>query len=253
MLRVENISVSYGSIRALDGVNLEARDGKFTVILGANGAGKTTVVKALAGLVPLQKGLVRLDGHEMSMDVEMRPRLGVAVVPERRQLWHDMTVEEHLVLGAYRSYSGWQKFRKTITREVSPRIEEILEQFPALRSRFSQRAGTLSGGEQQMLALARAMSSGPKMIVLDEPTVGLSPLMVEGVFVNLQKWTSSGGAVLLAEQNAEAALYFADYGYVLQQGKIVAQGPGAKLRENGLVEAAYLGSGGIQADDDFHK
>ncbi len=243
MLQVENVSVSYGSIRALEEVNLEARDGKFTVILGANGAGKTTVVKALAGLVPLRQGVVRIEGKEMSSDVEARPRLGVAVVPERRQLWHDMTVEEHLVLGAYRSYSGWQKFRKTISKEVSPRVEEILEQFPVLRSRFSQRAGTLSGGEQQMLALARAMSSGPKMIVLDEPTVGLSPLMVEGVFVNLQKWTANGGAVLLAEQNAEAALQFADYGFVLRQGKVVAHGEGARLREKGLLEAAYLGSG----------
>ena len=245
MLEVENVSVSYGSIKALDGVSLEAHDGKFTVVLGANGAGKTTVVKALAGLVPLRHGSVRVDGQAMSMDVEMRPRLGVAIVPERRQLWQDMSVEEHLVLGAYRSYSGREKFRKTVTKEVSPRIEEILKQFPALRSRFSQRAGTLSGGEQQMLALARAMSSGPKMIVLDEPTVGLSPLMVEGVFVNLQKWTSNGGSVLLVEQNAEAALQFADYGYVLQRGKIVAHGEGAKLREKGLLEEAYLGSGDL--------
>lgn len=243
MLHIENASVSYGSIKALDKVNIDAQDGKFTVVLGANGAGKTTVIRAVAGLIPLREGTVSIDGRKMSMDVENRPRLGVAIVPERRQLWQDMTVSEHLVLGAYSDISGWQKFRRIVPREIAPRVEEILEQFPVLKSRLLQRAGTLSGGEQQMLALARAMSSGPRLIVLDEPTVGLSPLMVEGVFANLQEWASKGGSVLLAEQNAEAALEFADYGYVLQGGKTVAEGVGTKLRERGLLEAAYLGSG----------
>lgn len=242
MLQLEGVTVRYGdAIWALQDVNLEVAENKITALLGANGAGKTTVIRVIAGLVRPLAGAVRWQGEILSGPVEERSRQGLAVVPEGRQLWPGLTVAEHLTLAVYPVLGPRQRFRSRLPEAYQARIEQLLDQFPALRRHWRHRAETMSGGEQQMLALARALATNPKLLALDEPSVGLAPLVVEELFGRLESTVRAGMTVLLVEQNAEAALDVADWAYVLQSGRVVASGSRRDLDASGALEEAYLG------------
>lgn len=233
MLEIQNLHVFYGGIHALQGVSVSVPDGKVVTLLGANGAGKTTTLRAVMGLVRPKEGQITLDGKSL---LGKRPyeivRLGVSMAPEGRRIFPDLTVLENLLLGAY---------ARTDTAGISQDLEFVFSLFPRLKERASQRGGTLSGGEQQMLAVARALMAGPKLLLLDEPSLGLAPVLITEVYRAFQKLREEGRTILLVEQNARAALSLADYGYVLETGRLVAQGPTQELRESELVRKAYLG------------
>ncbi|MBI5278890.1 MAG: ABC transporter ATP-binding protein [Burkholderiales bacterium] len=229
-LRVEGLSAGYGPIPVLRDVRFEVKPG-LTVILGPNGAGKTTLLRALNGLIP-RRGLVLLDGEELEEKTHEIVRAGVTLVPEGRQLFPQMTVRENLELG------GWL-FAKPVRER---RIAEVMANFPKLRERSSQLAGTMSGGEQQMVALARAMMGAPRLLMLDEPSLGLAPRMVDELLAMARRIADAGTTVLMVEQNVKKALAVADRGYVLERGALVASGPAKLLARSTVVREAYLGA-----------
>jgi branched-chain amino acid transport system ATP-binding protein len=232
MLRVKDLHVFYGGIHALKGVHLEVEAGCIVTLIGANGAGKTTTLRAIVGLVKVQSGSIVFLGHRLTgLSTHRIIQRGIGVSPEGRRVFGNLTVLENLELGAYNS-SG---------TEFSTQLDWVFSLLPRLMERRSQLAGTLSGGEQQMLAFARALMSKPKLILLDEPSLGLAPLMVEDVFRTIREVNREGATILLIEQNALAALRIAQYGYVLETGKVVLEGPSQDLLKDERVRKAYLG------------
>jgi len=229
-LRVDGIAAGYGRIEALHGVHLTVGQGEAVTLIGANGAGKTTLLKTIAGLIRPSRGRVWWDGRDITgWPTEKRVRAGIALVPEGRRVFPALSVADNLVLGAY-------------VRRGAPNFDEVYSLFPVLAERRSQAAGTLSGGEQQMLAIARALMSRPKLVLLDEPSLGLAPLMVAEVTRTLIALRSRGVPLLLVEQNAGAAFKVADRGYLLDRGTVVAAGTTAELAADPRVQAAYLGT-----------
>ncbi len=234
MLRLRDISTFYGQIRALDLVNLNVAPSEIVAIIGANGAGKTTLLNTICGILAARHGEVYFEGKPISnLSTEGIVRLGVSHVPERRQVFGTMSVMDNLLLGAYHRHD----------KAVPQDIAEIFESFPILKERQKQAAGTLSGGEQQMLAIARGMMSRPKLLMLDEPSVGLAPLLVREIMRIVVDLRSRGTTILLIEQNAKAALQVADRGYVLETGRIVLEGTAKQLVADEGVQKAYLGKG----------
>lgn len=234
LLRVADVTAHYGRIQALHGVDVEVAQGEAVAIIGANGAGKTTLLRTIAGLLAPTSGTVALEGQ----DVTGRPaedvvRSGIVLVPEGRQVFDALSAEDNLLLG------GYHRRREADTKAD---LQRVFELFPTLADRRAQYAGTLSGGEQQMLAIGRAMMAAPRVLLLDEPSLGLAPLIIAEVVEHLLALARSGTTLLLVEQNARAALKVADRGYVLQQGRVVSQGSTRELLEDPRVRAAYLGA-----------
>ena len=233
LLEVRDISASYGAVHAVQDVSLALEAGEAVTVVGANGAGKSTTLKAISGLVKLGGGAIRFEGQ----DLVGRPayhvaELGIAHVPEGRRVFPDLSVRENLNLGAYLARAK---------RERAESLERVFALFPILGERANQRAGTLSGGEQQMLAIGRGLMLRPKLIMLDEPSLGLAPIMVEAAYRGIEAIHQQGVAVLLVEQNLQLALSFADRGYVLESGRVVLEGPARELLENPRIKASYLG------------
>jgi len=234
MLKIENLHVSYGGIRALQGVSLEVPDGKIVTLIGANGAGKSTTLRTISGLVKADSGSITYDGQELlGQPINRILEKGIALVPEGRRVFTNLSVVENLRIGAY--------LRKD-KAQIEKDLEWVYGLFPRLKERSWQMAGTLSGGEQQMLAVARALMSKPKVIMMDEPSLGLAPLVVKGIFDIIRTINDQGVTVLLIEQNANMALKTADYAYVLETGRITLTGTGKELLVNEDVKKAYLGS-----------
>jgi len=231
MLEVTDLEVRYGAIRALKGITFHANAGEIVALLGANGAGKTTTQKTVSGMLRPALGGVFFEGRRIDgVPAHDLINLGICHVPEGRHVFPRMTVEENLEIGAFR-------FRSIDRAE----IERVLDLFPRLRERYKQQAGTLSGGEQQMLAIGRALMGRPKLLLLDEPSMGLAPLIVKQIFEIIREINEDGVTVLLVEQNAAQALALADRGYVLQTGELVLEGTGAELLADPRIRAAYLG------------
>lgn len=235
MLKLDSVKVSYGAIEAVKGVDLEVRAGEVVTIIGANGAGKSTLLKSIAGLEPLQGGKIFIGGKDCSQVAShQRVALGVAMSPEGRGVFADQTVRENLMLGAY--------CRRGEHRAIEDAMEREFNRFPRLRERQHQLSGTLSGGEQQMLAIARALMSEPKLLLLDEPSLGLAPLIIKDIFDAIRQLRHSGLTILLVEQMAKQALGVADRAYVLETGLITLEGSGKELLNDPKVKAAYLGA-----------
>lgn len=235
-LQVHDVSVSYGRTQAVNGVSVEVEKGALVTILGANGAGKSTLLNAIMGILPA-KGSIRFDGLAVEqLPLETRVACGISLVPERRELFPDLTVEDNLQLGGFR--------RRRVEREQA--LDDVYAQFPRLKERHRQLAGTLSGGERQMLAMGRAIMSRPKLLMLDEPSLGLAPRIVGEVFQRLVALRESGVSILLVEQNARAALRVADYAYVLELGSITSHGPAAEIANDERLIESYLGLGGTE-------
>jgi branched-chain amino acid transport system ATP-binding protein len=234
LLRVSNLAVSYGSVPAVDGASLVIEPGELRVILGANGAGKTTIIKTLFGLLRPRAGEIRFAGgiDLLKLKPHQIHRLGIAWVPEGRQLWNTLTVMDNLRMG------GFGQQDKAL---VERRIDEMFERFPRLRERQNQIAGLLSGGEQQMVAIARALISGPKLLLMDEPSLGLAPLVVRDVFQLVREINSMGIAILMVEQNARQALKVAHWAYLLETGRIVESQPADEIAGKESVQAVFLG------------
>lgn len=233
MLKINDINVSYGGIQALQKVSLQVPEGKIVTLIGANGAGKSTLLKAIVGIVTLDSGSIEFLGENIvGNKVYKTVEEGIALVPEGRKVFTNLTVAENLKIGAY--------LRKN-KKEIENDIEWIYSLFPRLKERNWQYAGTLSGGEQQMLAVGRALMSRPKLMMMDEPSLGLAPLIVQDIFSIIKEVNKTGVTILLIEQNANMALKTADIGYVLETGKIVISGSGKELLENESVREAYLG------------
>ena len=233
MLKIENLHVSYGGIKALRGISLEVPDGKIVTLIGANGAGKSTTLRTISGLVKAESGSVTYDGKELlGLSINKILEQGIAQSPEGRRVFPNLTVLENLKIGAY-----LRKDRDGIEKD----IRWIYELFPRLEERHWQPAGTLSGGEQQMLAVGRALMSRPKLLMMDEPSLGLAPLVVQGIFDIIRTINRQGVTVLLIEQNANMALKIADYAYVLETGCITKSGTGAALLADESIKEAYLG------------
>ncbi|MDE6260933.1 MAG: ABC transporter ATP-binding protein [Oscillospiraceae bacterium] len=232
MLKVNDINVYYGAIHAIKGVSFEVNDGEIVTLIGANGAGKSTILNTVCGLLHTRTGSIEfLDKNLASVPAHKVVKLGMAHVPEGRRIFQQMTVEENLEMGAYTQSRA----------SVDPNLERVYEQFPRLKERRKQVAGTLSGGEQQMLAMGRGLMSNPKLLMLDEPSMGLAPILVEQIFDIIRQLHKAGTTILLVEQNARMALSVADRGYVLETGKIVATGTGDELLHDEAVKKAYLG------------
>lgn len=233
MLKIDELSVHYGGIHALQGISLEVPDGKIVTLIGANGAGKSTTLKAIVGLVKATGGELSWNGERLTgMATKNIVSKGVVLVPEGRRVFPNLTVDENLSLGAYGSSDKAQ---------TAADRKRVFGLFPRLEERQRQKAGTLSGGEQQMLAVGRAIMTRPKLLMMDEPSLGLAPLVVKMIFEIVREINKEGTTVLLVEQNAKAALEIADYGYVLETGRITLQGPGKELLANDGVRRAYLG------------
>ena len=233
MLEIEGLHVSYGGIKALRGIDITVPDGKIVTLIGANGAGKSTMLRTISGLVKAESGSITLDGKEiLGLSINKICAEGIALSPEGRRVFSDLTVEENIKIGAY--------LRKNKS-EIKNDMDWVYSLFPRLKERSWQFAGTLSGGEQQMLAVARALMSKPKVLMLDEPSLGLAPLIVQQIFEIIRQINKDGVTVLLIEQNANMALKVADYGYVLETGSIVLEGTGEELLLNESVREAYLG------------
>lgn len=232
MLKVTGIETYYGKIKALKGINLEVEQGKIVTILGANGAGKTTTMKTIAGIIKPKKGTVEFLGEDVTgLRADQLVTKGISLVPEGRAILSSMTVIENLEMGAYHRSD----------KEVGKDIEEVMKHFPILKERKNQLGGTLSGGQQQMLAIARAILSRPKLLLLDEPSMGLAPLIVADIFKIIREIKDDGTTVLLVEQNAKQALKIADYGYVMETGKVIIQGKAEDLLVDPRIVEAYLG------------
>ncbi len=234
LLQAEGLQLAYGEIAACRDISLHVAQGEIVTLIGANGAGKSTTLRAVAGALLPRAGSIHFRGHDITrLPSHERTRLGISLVPEGRRVFPFLTVRENLELGAF-------KYRKEGAK-VRSLMQKVFDMFPRLRERRSQNAGTLSGGEQQMLALGRAIMSEPHLICLDEPSLGLAPMVVEDIFRTIKAINAAGTSVLLVEQNARYALETASRGYVLQTGSIIASGPCATLRNDDRVRQAYLG------------
>ena len=233
MLKVKNMHVYYGNIHAIKGIDFEVKQGEIVTLIGANGAGKTTILHTLSGLLPLNKGSISYKDKDITKTPahKILP-LGIAQVPEGRRVFSRMTVQENLEMGAYIHKKG---------QRMNDDFDEVFKRFPRLKERLKQVAGTLSGGEQQMLAMGRALMSRPELLLLDEPSMGLAPLLVDEIFDIIKSINDTGTTVLLVEQNANRALQLADRGYVLETGNILLDGPSQELLESPEVKEAYLG------------
>ncbi len=233
MLEIKDLHVSYGGIKALRGINIEVPDGKIVTLIGANGAGKSTLLRTISGLVKAESGSILLDGKDItSLAINKICAEGIALSPEGRHVFTDLTVLENLRIGAY---------LRNDKKEIEKDLEWVFKLFPRLQERSWQYAGTLSGGEQQMLAVGRALMSKPKILMLDEPSLGLAPLIVQQIFDIIREINNAGVTVLLIEQNANMALKTADLAYVIETGEIVLSGTGKQVLENPTVREAYLG------------
>ena len=232
ILKVDDINVYYGAIHAIKGVSFEVNEGEVVTLIGANGAGKSTILKTVAGLLSSHTGSIQFMGKSLGgIPAHKIVPMGLALVPEGRQIFLQMTVEENLQMGAFTRPAD----------EYDASIADVYQRFPRLKERQNQVAGTLSGGEQQMLAMGRALMSKPSLLMLDEPSMGLAPILVEQIFDIVRDLNQHGTTILLVEQNANMALSVAHRGYVLETGKIVATGTGAELLEDEAVKKAYLG------------
>ena len=235
MLSIRGLSVTYGHVEALRGIDLEARSGEVTAIIGSNGAGKTSMLMAISGLAPITGGGIFLAGRQISgLAPHAITRLGIAHILEGRQIFADQTVEDNLLLGAYTRLPG----QRDRVREL---VERELDRFPVLRTRRMQLAGTLSGGEQQMLAISRGLMLEPKLILMDEPSMGLAPLIIRNIAKTIRALKNEGATIVLVEQMASVALDLADHAYVLENGRVKLSGTGAELACNAEVRKAYLG------------
>ena len=233
MLKVQDINVYYGSIHAIKDVSFEVNQGEVVTLIGANGAGKSTILQTVSGLLRSKTGSIEFLGENLAnVPAHKIVSRGLAHVPEGRRVFLQMTVEENLEMGAFTRPNS----------EIDPGIEDVYERFPRLKERRKQIAGTLSGGEQQMLAMGRALMSKPSLLMLDEPSMGLAPILVEQIFDIIRELHKAGTTILLVEQNAQMALSVADRGYVLETGKIVTTGTGAALLNDDAVKKAYLGA-----------
>jgi branched-chain amino acid transport system ATP-binding protein len=233
MLKVENIDVYYGAIHALKGVSLEVKEGEIVTLIGANGAGKSTSLQTISGLIRQKRGKIMFSGRDISFSPAQEiVRMGISQVPEGRRIFANLSVRENLEMGAYLQ-KGKEGLKKT--------LEKVYEKFPRLRERLNQRAGTLSGGEQQMLAMGRALMAQPKLLLLDEPSMGLAPILVKEIFSIIKEINEAGTTILLVEQNAKMALSIANRAYVLETGRIVTSGPAQELAESEQIKKAYLG------------
>jgi branched-chain amino acid transport system ATP-binding protein len=232
MLQFDNVSTFYGKIQALHGVSVQVNRGEIVTLIGANGAGKSTLLMTLCGTPRAHGGSIRYEGEELvGQETAQIMRKGIAVVPEGRRVFARLTVEENLAMGGF----------FTDKHAYDRQLEKVLGLFPRLKERYAQRAGTMSGGEQQMLAIGRAMMSEPRLLLLDEPSLGLAPIIIQQIFEIIEQLRQDGVTVFLVEQNANQALKLADRGYVLENGRIVMQGSGAELLANPDVRKAYLG------------
>jgi branched-chain amino acid transport system ATP-binding protein len=234
MLRIRNLYAFYGSVTALSGVTCHIKEGEIVALIGANGAGKTTLLNAICGLVR-KKGEVAFQGREVGRMAERLVGLGISQVPEGRQLFAPMTVSENLELGAYLRHGRQAK------ADIADDLDRVFRLFPVLKERGNQIAGTMSGGEQQMLAIARALMARPKLLLLDEPSLGLAPLVVENILATISRLKSEGMTIMLVEQNARAALKVAERAYVLETGRIILSGSAEDLLADRQVTRAYLG------------
>ncbi|MGN1093012.1 MAG: ABC transporter ATP-binding protein [Monoglobaceae bacterium] len=231
ILNIENINVYYGQIHALKDVSLKVNEGEIVALIGANGAGKTTTLRTISGLLRSKTGSIKLMGNDIShTEAHKLVSMGAAHVPEGRHVFLQMTVQENLEMGAYTNSSN-----------LKEGLEDVYERFPRLKHRMNQIAGTLSGGEQQMLAMGRALMSKPKLMMLDEPSMGLAPILVQQIFDIVKELNKAGTTILLVEQNAEMALEIADRAYVLETGKIKLSGTGKELAQSDEIKKAYLG------------
>jgi branched-chain amino acid transport system ATP-binding protein len=240
LLEVRDLHVAYGKVEAVHGVSLKVDEGRIVTVIGPNGAGKTTLLGAIMGLLP-SRGAITIYGKPAARTpVEQRVAQGLSLVPERRELFGTMTVADNLELGAFSRYRSGD-------RAIAGTRDEVYQRFPRLAERRGQLAVTLSGGERQMLALGRALMARPRLLMLDEPSLGLAPLIVREIFNIISMLKASGVSILLVEQNARAALQIADHGYVLETGEVVIDGDSASLAENPRVAATYLGQGAGQS------
>ena len=232
LLEIRNLTVSYGPLKAVKNVDIDVEKGQIVALLGANGAGKSSTLKAICGMAPRSEGTINLDGKPLSKRSYEIAKQGIAISPEGRQIFYGLTVEENLKAGAYSIKSR---------SKMQANMDNVFEMFPVLKERRRQQASTLSGGEQQMLAIGRALMSSPEVLLLDEPSLGLAPLIIESIFETLKKIREEGTTILIVEQNALMTLEIADYAYVLELGEISMKGPASQLiHEDSLVEA-YLG------------
>lgn len=233
LLEMKNISVNYGKVSAVRGISISVPEGKIVTIIGGNGAGKTTTLRAMSGMVPLTGGEIRFEGARVDgLTSDKIVAHGIAHVPEGRRIFPDMTVEENLRTGA---------FLRRDRAAVEADLDDVFARFPRLRERYRQLAKTMSGGEQQMLAIGRALMSKPRLLLMDEPSMGLAPVIVEEIAQIIEEINAQGLSVVLVEQNAELALELADYAYVLETGNMALEGPARELHDNDHVRAAYLG------------
>jgi branched-chain amino acid transport system ATP-binding protein len=231
LIKISDLEVSYGSIAAIKGISLDVKRGEIVTILGSNGAGKTTTMRAISRLIKTRSGSIDFKGHELTrLPAHKVVSLGISHSPEGRRVFNILTVQENLMLGAYT--------RSAVDKEI---LSWVYNLFPRLQERSAQLAGTLSGGEQQMLAIGRALMSKPELLLLDEPSLGIAPILVKAIFSQIKKIAESGVTVLLVEQNARAALKLADRGYVLEVGKIVFSGTSEELLSSKRIQEAYLG------------
>ena len=233
MLTLDNVSVNYGAIEALTGISMHVETGEVVTLIGANGAGKTTTLRTITGLLEPREGKISFEGEDISGRATHRlVARGISMSPEGRGVFANLSVRENLQMGAY---------LKKDKRAIATEMERVFQMFPRLKERESQKAGTLSGGEQQMLAIGRALMSQPRLLLLDEPSLGLAPLVVHTIFEAIDEIKSKGTTILLVEQNAHAALKHSDRAYVLETGRIVMEGPSAELAADPRIKEAYLG------------
>ena len=233
MFEVKEIDVFYGDAQALYGLSLQVREGEVVTLVGANGAGKTTTLRAISGLLPVARGEIAFEGRSLlGVPAHRRAELGIALVPEGRELWPQLTVRENLELGAY---------GKAARRHLSGSLERVYKLFPVVKERSRQVAGSMSGGEQQMVAIARALMTRPRLLMLDEPSLGLAPVVVSQVFDTIRRLHAEGLTILLVEQNLKKALEMADRGYVVETGSISIEGTAADLLADPTIRSAYLG------------
>lgn len=238
ILEVSDLCVSYGKVEALHHVSLRVQPGEIVTVIGPNGAGKTTLLSAIMGVLPFSRGEIRYQGEICRhIDIEQMVARGMTLVPEKRELFGEMSVADNLLLGAFMR-------RRLGFRDEQQTLEKVYAIFPRLKERYQQTAGTLSGGERQMLAVGRALMAQPKILMLDEPSLGLAPLIVREIFRVISDLRKLGVAILLVEQNARAALQVADYGYVLETGEVALEGASSQLEDDPKVVESYLGLGG---------